>query len=507
MIKRVGFHIVLILIGAIVGGAIAIQGLRLYPAGSGESDSPQISTTPYRTGPFKLGVSISPEKPVVGDNTLQIILHTRDDKPVTGANISAIAEMPAMGSMPAMRAPAEMQETRPGVYVGPFELSMEGAWPLTIKIEKPEAGSARVSFDMGTDRIGLELSSGATDTRGESASPDVGKGTEAATPPGTITVDSRRRQLIGVKTGKATLRPLKRTIRAYGQVVFDERRVSDVNLKYEAWIDELKADSLGASVRRGEVLFTIFSPDLYAAQQEYLDILRRRGQSDSSRLVEGVVRRLRFWGMTSDQIKGLATSGRALEFVPIFAPQSGTVIEKNVVTGSGVKAGETLLRIADLSEVWVEAEVYEADIPLLSKGMSATVKLPYMPGETRQGRVEFIYPYLESETRTGRLRLSFPNPDGALKPHMYTEVTLEASLGEVLAVPEEAVIIAGGDVNVVFEDLGNGQLAPRRVRIGRRANGYIEILSGLEPEDRIVISGNFLIASESRLRAGLEQWQ
>lgn len=506
MTKRILLHTGLILVGVVIGGVIGKYGFA--PSSEEISGAGRISSssTLYRSGPFKFGITLSPEKPVVGDNTLQIVLRTLDDEPASGAEISAVAEMPAMGAMPAMRAPAEMQEVRPGVYEGSFEPSMEGAWPLTIEIGKPGLGSARVSFDMATDRAGLRLTSGATRVRDEAgtAAPDTDR--EATLPPGTITVDSRRRQLIGLEVGEAIVRPLTRIIRAYGRVTFDERRVSDISLKYDAWIGQLKADFLGAPVRKGDVLFTIFSPDLYAAQQEYLDVIRRSGPTASNALREAAAQRLRFWGMTDDQITGLAKAGRLQEYVPILAPQDGIIVEKNVVDGTGVKAGSTLLRVADLSEVWVEAEAYEADIPLLSEGMEATIALSYLPGEVLRGRVEYIYPYLEDKTRTGRLRLSFPNPDGWLKPQMYTEVKLEAALGETLAVPEQAVIVAG-ETRVVFEDLGDGHLAPRRVRTGRRVDGYVEILAGLDPGDRVVTSGNFLIASESRLKAGLEQWQ
>jgi len=506
MRKRVSLYIGLLLFGGVIGAIIAAGGLHLFSGDDRQSDGSPMLATPYRAGPFKLGVSISPEKPVVGSNTLRIVLRTRDDAPVSDAGIDAVAEMPAMGAMPAMRAPAEMREIRPGVYEGTFEPGMEGAWPFTIEIDKPGLGNARVSFDMATDRAGLRLTSGATRAGGkETFSADETQDDESA-PPGTITIDSRRRQLVGVELEEATIRPLTRTIRAYGRVAVDERRTSDVSLKYDAWIGELEADFLGAPVRQGEVLFTIFSPDLYAAQQEYLEILRRKGNNTEGALRSAAARRLRFWGMTAEQMEALAQAGRPMEYVPILAPQGGTVVKKNVVEGSGVKAGSTLLRIAGLSQVLVEAEVYEADIPLLSEEMEAEVRLPYLPGETRRGRIEFVYPYLEDKTRTGRLRLTLPNPDGALKPEMYAEVRLEAFLGEVLAVPDEAVIVAG-QIRVVFEDLGGGRLAPRRVKTGRRAGGYIEILSGLEPGDRVVTSGNFLIASESRLKSGLEQWQ
>ena len=181
------------------------------------------------------------------------------------------------------------------------------------------------------------------------------------------------------------------------------------------------------------------------------------------------------------------------------------MVAKNVVEGTAHKAGMTLLRIADLSQVWVEADVYEGELPLVAEGMPVTVTLPYLPGEQFEGQVDYIYPYLDDVSRTGRVRLSVANPEGRLKPNMYAEVKLKADLGQRVAVPEEAVIIAG-ELRVVFEDLGEGRLAPRKVQTGQRAGGYIEIIEGVEAGDRVVTSGNFLIASESRLKGGMEQW-
>ncbi len=180
-------------------------------------------------------------------------------------------------------------------------------------------------------------------------------------------------------------------------------------------------------------------------------------------------------------------------------------IEKNVEEGGAIKMGETLFRIADLSQVWVEAEVYEADLELIQEGMAATITLPYLPSKTIEATVDYIYPYLEGDSRTARIRLNLDNENGALKPDMYAEVKLVAEFGHRLVVPEEAVMIAG-DSRVVFVDLGEGKLKPVKVKTGRRVNNVIEIVDGLELGDIVVTSGNFLIASETKLKAGIDQW-
>lgn len=209
--------------------------------------------------------------------------------------------------------------------------------------------------------------------------------------------------------------------------------------------------------------------------------------------------------MSPQEINALEQRGSPQDYVAIYAPRSGTLIERNIADGSAVRKGQTLLTIADLSRVWIETEVFEADLELVQVGMSATFTLPYLPGRTYPAVVEYIYPYLEGDSRTGRIRLSMENPDGVLKPDMYAEVSLKAELGRQLSIPEEAIIVAG-DSRVVFVDLEEGRLKPVRIKTGRNAQGFVEVLDGLSAGDIVVTSGNFLIAAETRLKAGIEQW-
>jgi membrane fusion protein, copper/silver efflux system len=451
----------------------------------------------YHSGPFNLDVTVEPKAPQVGKNRLVISLNDEDGKSIARAKIHAQATMPAMGAMGAMQAPVTFKETAPGRYAGTFQLPMSGSWPLSIQIQKEGMGSQTISFDMATGRPGLQIISGAVaaDHLGMQAAP---------TPPGTIMVDSHRRQLIGVKIGKVTYRDLTRRIRAVGQVVYNESKLSDVTLRFEAWIGELYADYVGKHVKQGDVLFTVYGPELLAAQQQYLEVLKSRsGLTDG--LIDAARKRLLLWDMTPAQIDELERRGEPLDYVPIMAPRSGTVVEKHVVTGTANPVGKTLMRIADLSQVWVEAEVYEGELPLVKEGMLAVVTPPYLPGKIFKAKIDYVYPYLQNMTRTGRIRLTLPNSDGDLKPHMYAEVNLKADLGRRLVVPEEAVIFAG-DERVVFEDLGGGRLAPRKIKTGQRNEDYIEVLKGLQPGDKVVTSGNFLIASETSLKAGIQQW-
>lgn len=445
----------------------------------------------YSVGPFQVGVAIDPAQPRVGKNRLIIRLRDQQGEPVTDAKIHATAEMPAMGAMPAMQAPVSIAQEKPGLYTGSFELSMEGPWPLTIEIDSPSRGKSALRFDMTTGRKGLRC----TTCPGEAA--------ERAASAGLITVDAQRRQLIGLTTGKVERKPLILPLRAAGIVTYNETRLTDITLKFDAWIGRLYADYLGTSVKKGEPLFTVYSPQLISAQEEYLEILRRRKGRDN--LLASVRRRLTLWDIGPAEIRALEKRREAAQHLSIRSPLSGTVIEKNIVEGGAVKAGERLLRIADLSQVWIEGQIYESELLSVHEGMAARVTLPDMPGRTFSAKVSYVYPFLEGKTRTLRVRLELPNPEGLLKPAMYATVHLEADLGERLVVPEGAVLYAG-ERRIVFVDLGEGRLAPRKIETGVRSEDYVEVLEGLEEGERIVTSGNFLIASESKLKAGIEQW-
>lgn len=485
--------------------ALLLAGIATYVVmrGGGPDVAPSGTATVqeiprYRAGGLEVGVTTVPATPRVGDNRLIVELHTPDGDPVSDVEVEAFAEMPAMGAMPAMRAPADLEQVAPGRFEGSVNLSMRGEWPLTIAIDHPQGQEdQRLKFDLATDREGLTIAAGGA---------PVGGGPTAVDAANVITIDNRRRQMIGVETGKATHRNLTKVIRAVGEVAYDERRLSHITLKFDGYIGDLKADYVGASVQRGEALFTVYSPDLLAAQQEYLETLKRRRDGDAGDpVIQAARQRLRLWDMALSEVEALERRGVPRDYVPIHAPRSGTLVERHIADGSAAHKGQTLLTLADLSRVWVNAQVFEADLELVHAGMQATVTLPYLPGRAYPATVEYVYPYLEGDSRTGRLRLSLDNPEGVLKPDMYAEVALRADLGERLTVPEEAIIVAG-DSRVVFVDLGDGRLKPVRIQTGRRAEGHVEVLEGLSPGDTVVTSGNFLIAAETRLKTGIEQW-
>jgi membrane fusion protein, copper/silver efflux system len=477
-------------------GAIATLLLQSRSDEPGHQHAAPASDLPrFRAGELQVGIATLPETPRVGENTLLLELNRLDGTPLEGATVQAVAEMPAMGAMPAMRAPAGLEPTGPGRFRGTLSLSMRGDWPLTVNITHPNGTTRRLQFDLATDRQGLEIASGGSPLNGSAA----------ADSDTAINVDSRRRQLIGLKTREVTHHDLTWRIRAVGRVAFDERRLSHVTLRFDGFIGELHADFVGAPVTEGQVLFSVYSPDLLAAQEEYLEVLKRRRGGADDPIIDAGRQRLRLWDMPPEEIEALERRGTPLDYVPIRAPRSGTVIERNVAAGGAAAKGQILLSIADLTRVWVEADVYAADLELVKPGAEATVTLTNLPGQSHAATVEYVYPYLDDATRTGRVRLSLDNSGGALKPGMYAEVSLHADIGRRLAVPEEAVIVAG-DTRVVFVDLGDGRLNPVRIRTGRSAGGYTEVLEGLSAGDRVVTSGNFLVAAETRLKTGLMQW-
>ena len=297
---------------------------------------------------------------------------------------------------------------------------------------------------------------------------------------------------------------MTKTIHASAKISYDQTRLTDINLKFDGWIDKLNADYIGKQVNKGQTLFTIYSPELISSQDEYLHSFKR-SQSGQSSLKAAAARRLSLWGIDRTQIRALERRGRSLEYLPILSPISGTIIEKNIVAGSAFKASSKLLRIADLSTVWVEGQVYEADLPWIELGMNAQVILENKPDTPYTGKVTFIEPFLENETRTARVRVELANPDGLLRPDQYVHLQLQLNFGERIVVPEQSVVFTGEN-RVVFVDLGEGRLQAQKIKTGVRNDDFIEVVKGLNYGDVIVTSGNFLIASESKLKTGVDQW-
>lgn len=478
----------LLLVGSLVAIAWACQGSRSEPV-------------TLRSGEIELAIAPEPAAPVVGRNTLWITLRDASGDPVPDVAVDVVVRMHAMGAMPPMGGPAALDEVGPGRYRADFELAMAGTWNVEIAA-RPAAGAAiRAEGSLTVGTPGLRL---------------VQAGAEPEQPaephPAEFSIAPGRLQRIGVRTAPAERRRLTTTVRAVGRVVAEETTLEDVSLKVHGWVGELHVDAVGDPVEQGEVLFSVYSPELYAAQEEYLQALRSQERARASSapqradyLVRAARNRLRLWDIAEPDLERLARSRQPLEHLPIRSPVKGYVVEKNLVGGSAFEPGQRLYRIAPLARVWIEAEVYEYELPLVREGQSATVTLPYLPERRFEAQVAYVYPTLDPETRTSRVRLELPNPGLELRPDMYANVRLHADRGERLLVPQSAVLYAG-ERSFVFRALGEGRFRPQAVEIGMRSGEQVEILAGLEPGDEIVTSATFLIASESRLRAALEQW-
>lgn len=333
---------------------------------------------------------------------------------------------------------------------------------------------------------------------------------------GSVTVSLAKVQRLGVQTEPVQTRELARTVRAVGTVQLDESRLAVVTTKFEGWIEKLHVNTTGQPVRRGQPLMEVYSPELVVAQQEYLvawralQDLAHAGEdvrTSAERLVEGALAKLRNWDISDDQIQRLRREGTVTRRIALRAPANGIVLEKPALEGMRFMPGELLFKTADLSRVWLIAEVFEQDLGAVREGQPARITVNAFPGLEFTGTVEFIYPTLARDTRTARVRIVVPNPDGRLRADMYASVALEAKTGTgpALAVPESAVINSGTR-QVVLVERGEGRYEPRAVKIGAAADGYYEVREGLKPDERVVVSANFLIDAESNLRAALRSF-
>jgi len=327
--------------------------------------------------------------------------------------------------------------------------------------------------------------------------------------PGTVNISPERQQMIGVKIGTVERRHLEKVIRTTGRVDYDEKRLVTISTKIGGWVEDLYVDFTGAYVKKGQPLLTIYSPELVSTQEEYLVALRAREgfmkspfpevASSGNSLAESARRRLKLWDISDDQIKALEQSGQPQKTLTLHSPYGGFLLERMVYRGMNVTPGMALFKLADLSVVWIYADIYEHELPLIRLGQVASVKLAYLPAETFTGKVIYIYPSLDPKSRTAKVRLEFPNPKGRLKPEMYADVSLKIDLGEKLVVPEGAVNDTGIR-QVAFIDKGSGYFEPREVKLGVKVDDYYEVIEGLKPGDRVVTSANFLIDSESKFK-------
>ncbi len=340
-----------------------------------------------------------------------------------------------------------------------------------------------------------------------------GDAPEKDLPPGTVKISPDKVQLLGVRTEAVEERELRRSVQAVGTIQPNERTLYKVAPRFEGWIEKLEVNTTGQAVVRGQSLMQVYSPDLITAQEEYLLALRgledtRAGGPEAQalmrRLADGGLRRLQNWGVSDSELQELRTEGKVRQRLTYRSPASGVVLQKPSVQGMRFMPGEVLFEIADLSSVWLVADVFERDLGLIKAGQIAALRIVAYPDKAFSGKVVFISPTLDPDTRTARVRVELANPGGLLKPAMYASVEFAAShpRGKVLAVSESAVLDSGAK-QVVLVQRGEGLFEPRTVKLGMRADGYAEVIEGVKPGEQVVVRANFLIDAESNLKSAL----
>jgi len=504
-------------------------------------------------GAWQIAASVEPDPPQPMGNRLRVEVKDGQGHPVEGADVAITYDMAAMGAMPEMKSKFTAASAGAGVYEASFDLPMAGSWAIIADVSAAGvSASARYTLTVGTKgltvlgaeggspepaRSGMAMGAGAAMSSGSAA----GSGEIAyytcwmhpsvhAHEPGTcpvcsmnltpvtrvdeqsavVQLDEARQRAIGVRTEKVVKAPLTLDIRAVGKLTYDETRLQDVVLKVGGFLSGLRITATGQPVTKGDALFQLYSPELYAAQQDYLLAKSSRealgGAGHGDELMRAAETRLALLGLSGDQIQTIAKTGAPIEKLTFSAPASGYVIEKNVVEGAAIHAGDRVFRIAALDKVWVEADVFEADLGRIAKGQAATISLSYIPDRTFAGKVTFVYPYLDPNARTGRVRIELPNAGLELKPDMYANVTFHLVLPDRLQIPTSAILYTGPR-RIVLVDLGSGRLGPREVKIGAQAGDRAEVLSGLQEGEAVVTAGNFLIAAESRIRSSGTFWK
>src|SRR5437764_3846845 len=364
-------------------------------------------------------------------------------------------------------------------------------WTLTLGIDAPRHSHTELRLKVSPPHKGYTVQ-----TRAPMPAREGGAQTIELTP--------ERQQLIGVVYAKVERRPLSITLRASGRVEIDETQVSDVVLKYDAYVEKLFVDQTGQRVKKGDPLLTLYSPELLSAERDYLVALRTPGVPGSEQLVRAAEERLRLWNLGDAQIARLRKGGTAEPRVTIRSPADGTVLEKSVVAGTRAVGGNMLYRIGNLGRIWVVADLFESDAPYLDAGLPATLTLPFAGGHSLKGTVEFVYPTVDEKTRSVRARLAFPNARLSFKPGMFADVKIEVPVGTRLAVPDDA-LLASGEHRYAFVKRGEGELQAVEVKVGAIGD-FDEVVEGLVEGEEVATQATFLLSSEAQLRSALPRW-
>ncbi|HJT70848.1 MAG TPA: efflux RND transporter periplasmic adaptor subunit [Terriglobales bacterium] len=417
--------------------------------------------------------------------------------------------------------PAATQNGAKDVYYCPmhkdYKSDKPGNCPIcSMKLVKQESSSSGAGNKDMASMPGMKMEGGAKPQSGKTQDMPGMPGMKMDTSSGgggdnTIFVPPERQQLIGVKSVPAVVKSLSKEIRTIGKVSFDETKLTHIHTKVTGYIDEVFVDYVGKVVKRGDPLFTIYSPDLVSTQEEYLLALKSKNvlkdprfpwiSDGSENLLAATKRRLQLWDVTDQEIRDLEKEGKVKRALTIYSPVSGVVTERAAYHhGRFVNPEMDLYTIVDLSTVWVRGQVYEYELPFVKVGQVAEVDSPYADNvATRRGKVVYLSPFLDPQTRTAEVRLEFPNPDMSLRPDSFLNFKLRVPLQSSVVVPQDAVLDTGTE-QYVFVDKGDGYFEPRLVKVSAQAAGESLIVNGLKAGERVVTAANFILDSESRLR-------
>jgi membrane fusion protein, copper/silver efflux system len=334
--------------------------------------------------------------------------------------------------------------------------------------------------------------------------------------PGSVMISASKQQLIGVRTTEAKRETLVREVHTTGQIIADETKIAHVHVKINGFIEQVFVDYIGQLVQKGQPLFTLYSPDLVSTQEEYL--IAKRGEKSlstssfsevaqgSQSLLRSTRERLKLWDISDEQIKKLDQSGEVSRTLTFYSPITGFVMDRKAFPQTSVTPETELYTVSDFSTVWVNADIFEYEVPFVKVGQHAEMQLSYYPAKTWNGRISFIYPTVDPSTRTLKVRIEFPNPDFKLKPQMFADVELKINYGSQIVVPQEAVLDSGKEQRV-FVAKGDGYFEPHAITTGAKLDGQVVVLSGLKAGETVVSSGNFLVDSESRLKSATSSMQ
>ena len=385
----------------------------------------------------------------------------------------------------ALGATPQARRVRALVLVGVVGVAAAGTWMLTRDgPTAPSADSAR-------------------------AAPGAGAQVTGAQPVTLSAADARR---IGVSYAPATTGPMEFEVRSIAQVTYDERRVEMIAPKLDGWVEQLYVNATGQPVRRGDPLLAIYSPMLVSAQQELLVASRLRGdvsgasattRGDAEALRSAARRRLLYWDISPADVDRIERTGEVQKTLVLRSPASGVVLEKNVVEGQRIMAGDALYRVADLSVVWLEGEVFERDLSLVKVGQAVNAEFAALPGQVRLGRISYIYPTLNAETRTARVRVEMPNERLALKPGMYGTIRIRGVGQQTAVLVPRSAVLRTGERDLVFVRMADGMLEPREVTVGVSSNDRVQLLRGLDAGETVVASATFLVDAESNLGSAI----